>query len=227
MKRSAPLLAAFAMGVFMFVQYFIPHGIPNEVYQRFNKWASIIGGFGIILGIESLLRHHLTKIRRQVPGWAYSAVTLAAMLVMATLGFGWGTSPNTPFDNMFLYVFVPLNATMFSILAFYIASAAFRAFRARTVEATLLLAAAVIVMLGRVPIGAAIDTVVHGLVDIVTPDRLGIRLPTLPGIADWIMSYPNMAAKRAIMIGVGLGVISTCVKIILGIERTYLGGQQG
>lgn len=208
MKRSAPLIAAFAIGVFMFVQYFIPHGVPNEVYQRFNKWASIIAAFGIILGIESLLRHHLTKIRRKVPGWAYSVVTLIAMVVMAALGFGWGTAPDTPFDKMYLYVFVPLNATMFSILAFYIASAAFRAFRARTVEATLLLVAAVIVMLGRVPIGNAISE-------------------ALPKIADWVMSYPNLAAKRAIMIGVGLGVISTCVKIILGIERSYLGGQQG
>jgi hypothetical protein len=208
MKRSIPLIAAFAIGVFMFVQYFIPHAVANEVYQRFNKWASIIGGFGIILGVYSLLRHHLAKINRKVEGWGYSVVTLVAMVFMAFLGFVWGREPETPFDNMFLYVYVPLNATMFSILAFYIASAAFRAFRARTVEATLLLVAAVIVMLGRVPIGNAIHE-------------------SLPKIADWVMAYPNLAAKRAIMIGVGLGVISTCVKIILGIERTYLGGEQG
>jgi len=89
-------------------------------------------------------------------------------------------------------------------LAFFIASAAYRGFRVRNVESVLLLAAAVIVMIGRVPIGKMI-------------------FPYSPEVADWILRVPSMAARRGIFIGIGLGSIATALRVIVGIERTYLG----
>lgn len=113
--------------------------------------------------------------------------------------------PN-PYQWIFLFLFSPMQATMFSILAFYIASAAYRAFKAKTRESTLLLGAAFLVMLGRVPIGASLWS-------------------GFGAVADWIMEVPNTAGQRAILIGAALGIVSTALRILLGIERSYMGAE--
>jgi hypothetical protein len=72
----------------------------------------------------------------------------------------WGAHISTRgslFNWMFRFVFTPLSATMFALLAFFVASASYRAFRIRNFEATLLLVSGIIIMLGRVPIGGNIS----------------------------------------------------------------------
>jgi hypothetical protein len=104
------------------------------------------------------------------------------------------------------HIFFPCNATMFALLAFFIASAAFRAFRARNTEAALLLGAAIIVLLGRAPIGSLISD-------------------SLPEITNWIIDVPNNAGRRAILIGAALGAIVTGLRVLLGMERQHVGGE--
>ena len=190
----------------MMIQFFIPHPISVGFYDLTTKWIRIVSAFALVLGVGSLTLYHLDRLQRRRPGWVYSIVTLVALVITAIVGLVWGVKPGAPLQEViFKNMLVPLNASMFAILAFYMASAAYRAFRARTKEAALLLIAAFIVMLGMVPIGTAI-------------------WGKLPEVAEWILSVPNMAAKRAILFGVALGAIATSLKFILGIERGWLGG---
>ena len=103
---------------------------------------------------------------------------------------------------------------MYSLLAFFVASASYRAFRAKNKEATILLIAAFIILLGRTPFGMYLTAWIPGQFDILQ----------IPNMAIWIMNSPNLAGQRAILIGIGLGVVSMSMRIILGVERTYLGG---
>lgn len=202
--RNAPLLVTFIAGVVMVAVFFIPHHFAQDVNTQFLKWATVVYSFALALGSISLWGGHWTKVRTRREGWPYSVVTLAALGGVTLLGGVLGVSETTPVGHIYNAVNAPLQSTMFSLLAFVIASAAFRAFRARSFEATLLLVTAIVMMIGRVSIGELIS---HHL----------------PGITEWLLNVPNLAAKRAIAIGVGLGAVSTALKIILGIERSYLG----
>jgi hypothetical protein len=194
------------MGISMMIQFFVPHPVSVGYYDLTTKWIRIVYAFSLVLGTGSLMMYHSDKIRRKRSGWVYSIVTIIAFAATSVIGLAGGVRPGSILQNIiFENILVPLNASMFAILAFYMASAAYRAFRARTKEAALLLVASFVVMLGMVPVGRAI-------------------WPKLPDIAEWVLSVPNMAAKRAILFGVALGAIATSLKVILGIERGWLGG---
>ena len=196
MKRNVPLAICLGFGIVMMVQFFVPHPISVGLYDLTTKWVRIVSAFALVLGVGSFIMYHAEKLRRRRTGWLYSIVALVAAAVSTVVGLAWGVKQTGPLQSyIFTPLLVPLNSSMFAILAFYMASAAYRAFRARTKESALLLIAAFIVMLGMVPIGAAI-------------------WGRLPDLAEWILSVPNMAAKRAITFGVALGGIATALKVI-------------
>ena len=204
MKRQVPLVLCFLFGVVIILTQFSPHPLSQFLYEEVNSWALIIAPFALILATITLIRTHLTRIRRRTEHWQYSLIVFAGLITMVVIGLPYG--PQHPwFEWLFNNIQVPMDATMFSLLAFFIASAAYRAFRARTFEATLLLVTAIIVMIGNVPIG-----------DLMWSEASSVK--------QWILNNPNLSARRGIILGVSLGVISQSIRIILGVERSYLGG---
>jgi hypothetical protein len=204
MRRQIPILVCFCFGIFMLVQFFVPHKSFISAYQNVLDWMQIVYVFALLVGVVSFLSINGKKVSSRQRGWGYNLFGLLGLFLMVFFGFFEGTREGTLFMWVFDHLQVPMQSTMFSLLAFFVASAAYRGFRARTKEATLLLLSAAIVMLGRVPIGNMIHS-------------------AIPDLSDWILNYPSMAARRGIIIGIGLGTISTSLRIILGIERTYLG----
>jgi len=152
MKRTIPLIIVFGCGFFMLIAFFIPVGWFQDASQTLQTWYLGVIAFFVFIGIFNLIRINVLKIQHKRRDWQYSIILLIFLAGMLLAGFIGG-----PNGEVFLYLFqhfqIPLSATMFSLLAFFVASAAFRAFRARNPEATLLLIAAVLVMIGRVPIG--------------------------------------------------------------------------
>lgn len=228
MKRQVPLALCFLFGVAMIYTQFGPHQYSQAVYNEVIKWGLIIGPFALVLAVGTLIQTHTSRIRFRSEHWQYSFIVFIGMIVMVAVGVPFGQL-NPVFVWLYDNVQVPMDATMFSLLAFFIASAAFRAFRARAFEATLLLITAMFVMLGNIPVG---DLVWNWVISwlplpeswVLLEDGTSRLEDGATWLRQWILDVPNTAARRGIILGVSLGVISQSIRIILGIERSYLGG---
>jgi len=225
MKRQIPLFITFFVGTLLIISVFLP---PTESWgENFTLYFDIIAVFAFFLGGGNLCRVHFNKLRRRKEDWTFSIVTLAGFFFMLFLGMKKLFSPEdialsittsgTGFQTMFDYIIVPLQSTMYALLAFFVASASYRAFRAKNREATILLIAAFVILLGRTPFGTMLTAWM--------PDSLSLL--QIPNLAIWIMNSPNLAGQRAIIIGIGLGVVAMSLRLILGVERTYLGDDRG
>jgi hypothetical protein len=200
MYKYVTLMGLFVMVIFGFTS---KTGDAWGWYFVFVATSSLT----IISFIQAIIAKHNKGLFLGLSG-AFLLVSVLIALFDSAWAFHFMTAEglqNRMFRIFFDHVMMPILATMFSLLAFFIASAAYRAFRARSVLASLLLIAALIVMLR------------------FNPYLQPICGDYMAKTSNWLMNVPNMAAQRAIVIGIGLGIVATALKVILGIERGYMG----
>jgi membrane-associated phospholipid phosphatase len=214
MRREIPIAICFLAGISFILEYFIPHQRVLSIFETFRQWAIIVIAFAYVLGLANIVRVNYHVIQKKGRDWPYKIILVLSLFFMITIGVVFdilgirsgGIAEGSIFNWVYYNAQYPLQATMFALLAFFIASAAFRAFRIRTFQASLLAVTAILVMIGRVPVGEKL-------------------WGSFPDLTEWIMNVPQLAGKRAIMIGAALGAISTALKVLTGLERTYLGGE--
>lgn len=232
MMRIVALAIASIAGLVMLLSPFFPR--LESVGAQSSEIFNVIAAIAFILGAGSLVKVNVSRVSRRDAGWGYAFVTLLCFVVTLVIGLGKiGVPPNpqfaaTPwagekdaagsaFAWIYEFVLTPITSTMFALLAFYVASAAFRAFRAKNREAVLLLGTAFIVLLGRTFAGVWLT---GGLPEWAS----GLRLENL---SMFIMQVFNTAGNRAIIIGIALGVTATSLRILLGIDRSWMGASGG
>ena len=235
LRSRMPILVGIFAGLIPIFSMYVPkRWLAGEggMSPRLDQWLIIVAAFALPLGVVNVVQNSSRKISRRDKGWPYALVLLIGFTVTALFGIqgaitgdGIGMradGSNTPFNWVYQSFFQPLQSTIFALLAFFMASAAFRAFRARNVEATILLIAGGLVMAGRVPL-------LEFLFGWAPPLHASAASASqaLGRLAEWIMNWPNGAAQSGIIIGAALGAASMALRVILGIERGYLGLGKG
>jgi hypothetical protein len=214
MSKEALILQViiFVFGIFFAFVYYVRVSEPVDLQAAADQLfayltAMLTAAFAI--GIINLTRVHWNNIKRKRTTWRYSIVLIAClygMAIVSMISSPFALDPqaavipqgviavfNPVFDFLYYKVLVTINSSIFSLLAFFIASAAYRAFKARSLESTILLLAGLLVVIGQAPVA-----------DVAWPGFATIR--------DWILAYPNTAGQRGILIGAALGILAFSVR---------------
>jgi nitrogen fixation/metabolism regulation signal transduction histidine kinase len=142
MKREVIYGITGIVTALMLIEYFF-FASSQAWAETIRTWAVIIFNISIGLGALRLLMAHSVRLQTQRRDWQFSGILLVVFVVMILTGFvGYFTTGvstnNAIYSWMFNYIYTPLGATLYPITGFYIFSAAYRAFRARNIDATLM-----------------------------------------------------------------------------------------
>jgi len=203
MKLKVPLGITIILVLLQVADYYFKVPVINTVAANLTVAILVMSAIAVGIGIISLTRIHVRRIVGKRPHSLESAIMLITLAIFILVGAVLG-SGDPSYVYMFQNIIVPLDSAMFSLAGFFMASAAYRAFRARSREAIALLVAAVIVMLGQAPIGEAVWS-------------------GFPVLSQWILDVPNTGGVRALIMGIAIGMLSLTIRMLMGHEKGYLG----
>lgn len=223
-RRRLIVVLTFLAGLVYSVEFFWPEkGNPLTGYLLpLGTFLRVMGAFAIGLGLISLCTVHGKAVSRRSEGWINSLAFFVSLVAIIVFGFWqqYGKQPAHPgeytfaggmFHILFIGMYNSLEPTMFSILAFFITSAAYRAFRVKSAEASLMLIAAFIVMLGQVPVGMVLTSWL--------PAQGPLAFFRLERLANWILTGINSAAFRGILFGTMIGYLALSLRTWLSLEK--------
>ena len=196
--RLIPTAIAIAVGLVTLLDYFFTLPLLDKVGEAFRQWTIILTAFALLLGLINLLQVHLTRIvRRHEASAGYSVIVVITAALVLVVGL-WFMLPSPPMTWIFDNLYAPLQSAFFALVAFFLATAAYRALRARNIETMWMLLAALVVFAGQTPI-------------------LGV----LVDAREWVLNIPSTAGVRGILLGVALGTIATALRLLIGLDRPY------
>ncbi len=188
----------------LMADYYIVNKTIQNIANTLTQWAVVIAAFALGLGLLNLVKIQGRHVIKRTPGrWYYSLWTLAIAAFYVTVGLSLGQN-HSIFTWIYNTMYVRTQAAIFTLLAFYIASAAYRVLRVRNRESLLLLASGALVMLSNAPIGPWLWS---GFLD----------------IGNWIQNIVTAGTFRAIIMGVSLGLLGLGFRVLIGRERRALG----
>ncbi len=196
-RREIPIAIGVAACTTVVASYFTDNKALASASSGLQIWGIVIAGFAALLGLISYVTYNGRQIAKKrsaysilAVGSAFGTIVLGLTLTPASVEYGLLTAN----------VLTPLSMSVGSFIGFFIVSAAFRTFRARSLEAGVVLAAATVIMLKNMPVGEFL-------------------LPGVLPFGNWLNDIASLGGNRGFTIAFAVGAIIAGVRQVLGFER--------
>lgn len=201
LRRPLPLFIMSFLSTLVLLEFFVSVPFLTDATRTLSLWATIISGFILVVGVVNVVQYNYAVFKRREPKrWYFGAYVILLLTLLLVYGVAVGGAYAPEFEWYWFHLNAwPYFATL-GVQTLYQFSSAYRAFRARSIEAALLLIGAFVAVLGYAPLTAAL-------------------FPSITGVASWMASNPAAAATRGITIGAGVGALALGFRVLLGREK--------
>lgn len=206
-KRTIPLAITLIAGIVLVFEWFIPTSIGSTAGTGIREAGIIINAFAVMAAAVAFYLARFKQLAKSDKRSQKDMIFNVWMILIATTFIVVGISYGSSHDNyLWIYnsILLPLSATMYGNISWYIAAASYRVLRARSSQATVLLISGGILLLANTPMISALW---------LGPSQVG----------DWIMTNITQTAYRGILIGTAFGLLAGGVRTLIGQETGWLG----
>lgn len=203
----APIATAIAISVavILLLGSFLPIPLLQDVLQPYLlSCAVIVGGVASLIGVYNLISVHIKKLSTPKAGNLYSLFLIIAFV--ATLAAGlWFTPSDAKFQRVVTHIQVPVETSLLALLAISLTYTSLRLLQKRKDRMAWIFVISTLVFL----------IATGGYLGMLAGDGQG-------GFATFINTLP-LAGARGILLGIGLGSLTTGLRIVFGADRPYSG----
>jgi len=207
MRAPVATAIAIAVAVILLLGSFLPIPLLQDVLQPYLLGcAVIVGGVATLIGIYNLISVHVKKLSAPKAGNLYSLFLILAFV--ATFGAGlWFSPSDARYQRVVTHIQIPVETSLLALLAISLTYTSLRLLQQRKDKMAWIFVVSTLVFL--VATGGYFSLMVNDL-------------SKTSGFAAFINTLP-MAGARGILLGVGLGSLTTGLRIVFGADRPYSG----